>query len=192
MLITAGDSQSSLTSFSSAACSAQASIYDSSDVPEMDPCTFAADIASGDLAVEERWLKIDSICPQAFVSIQVQGIYLPSRSVYSTTLTTSESIIVVRQGQPAVVSHMASSYCSEPAHEGLQTNMYAATLLDRSLDAKQGTREHLEFARRQLKSVPPGYVLVSNTSGSSQGDARALARNISAALVMRYYRYINS
>ena len=49
---------------------------------------------------------------------------------------------------------------------------------------KQGLQEHHGLARRQLKSVPPGYVLVSNTSGSSQGDARALARNISAALVM--------
>ena len=47
----------------------------------------------------------------------------------------------------------------------------------------QVAQEHPGLARRQLKAVPPGYVLVSNTSGSSQGDARALARNISAALV---------
>ena len=31
--------------------------------------------------------------------------------------------------------------------------------------------------------MPPGYILVSNTSGSSPGDARTLAGNISAALV---------
>ena len=39
------------------------------------------------------------------------------------------------------------------------------------------------MARRQLKSVPPGYVLVYNTSGSSPGTARALARNVSADMV---------
>ena len=73
VLITAGDGLPPLPSFSSAACLAQASIYDSYDVPEMDPCTFAADIASGDLAAEERWLRVDSACPQAFVAIQVRG-----------------------------------------------------------------------------------------------------------------------
>lgn len=51
------------------------------------------------------------------------------------------------------------------------------------LFCKQAAQEDLRLARRQLKAVPPGYVLVSNTSGSSPGDARALARNISTALV---------
>lgn len=76
VLITAGNNQLFLESFSSAACSAQASMYDSYDVPEMDPCTFAADVASGDLAVEEQWLRIDSACPQAFIVIQVRGKWM--------------------------------------------------------------------------------------------------------------------
>lgn len=78
VLITAGDSGPSLTSFSSAACSAQASIHDSCDVPEMGTCTFAEDVISGDLAVEEHCLKIDSACQQAFISIQVCGTHLHS------------------------------------------------------------------------------------------------------------------
>ena len=31
--------------------------------------------------------------------------------------------------------------------------------------------------------MPPGYILVSNTSGSSPGSAHALAQNVSAAMV---------
>lgn len=37
--------------------------------------------------------------------------------------------------------------------------------------------------RRQLKDAPPGYVLVSNITGSGPVDTRALAKNISAVLV---------
>ena len=42
---------------------------------------------------------------------------------------------------------------------------------------------HHGLARRQLKDAPAGYVLVSSTSGSRPADVRALANNISAALV---------
>ena len=52
-------------------CSFEASIHDSYDSPELDACKFAEDIASGDLAFEECWLRIDSACPGAFISIQV-------------------------------------------------------------------------------------------------------------------------
>ena len=70
LLITAGDSCQSLTS-AGKACTFAASLHDSYDVPEMGPCTFAADIASGGYTLEEHWLRIEGASRQAFVSIQV-------------------------------------------------------------------------------------------------------------------------
>jgi len=70
VLITAGGSRHLLRNLSKT-CSVEASIHNSYDAPELDACTFAEDIASGGLAFEELWLRIDSACPEAFISIQV-------------------------------------------------------------------------------------------------------------------------
>ena len=70
LLITAGENRPTLMS-ASEACSTEASLHNSYDVPEMGPCAFAADLASGKLAVEEHWLRIDSACPQTYISVQV-------------------------------------------------------------------------------------------------------------------------
>ena len=53
---------------------------------------------------------------------------------------------------------------------------------------QERSQAHQSLVRRQLKTVPPGYVLVFNsTSGSGLGNAHALARNLSASAVSPHH-----
>lgn len=73
LLITAGDAQPSLRSVSRT-CTLGASLHDRPDAPEVAPCSAAIDVASGTSGVEEHWLRLDSACAKASISIEVPAL----------------------------------------------------------------------------------------------------------------------
>ena len=75
VLITAGDAQPSLRTVSRT-CSLGTSLHDSPDAPEVASCSLAADVASGTGDLEEHWLRIDSACAEASISIVVPALLL--------------------------------------------------------------------------------------------------------------------
>ena len=147
VLITAGDSGPPLTSRSSAACSAQASIHASCDGPEMGLCTFAEEVASGELAIEAHWLKIDSACPQASISVQVCGTHL--HSCFSASLGPPRepwcAYLHCKTGRADLqilhLGHWASQHCTwEEGHmKACRQGLHACRLLRSTLGWQGGS-----------------------------------------------------